>query len=187
MPTPTRPLVDTHIRTEFGDVLEDAAFHDVAGADRDMTYVPGFSDMRRAKDLELAGIASGRIPRHEAKLAPLPVNLHWTRTAKPSGAPDGAKQIGAGNAGYRTVHKDQIGKEAWLKSAPPGSTFDADGSIRKGDTILMVADGKQAARNSARKAAQTRRLTEDAQSAAGGLLAQKTRFTGVDPFVKKEN
>lgn len=182
-----RPLVDTHIRTEFGDVLEDVAFNDVAGADRDLTYVPGFSDMRRTKDLELADVAAGKLPRHEAKRAPLPVNLHWTRTTKPSGAPDGAKQIAAGNGGYKAVHKDQIGKVPWLTAAPPGVTFDPDGSIRKGDVILMVADDKTAARNSARKTAATRRLTDEATAASGSLLATKTRFAGTDAYVKKES
>ena len=185
-PAPVRPLVDTHIRTEFGDVLEDAAFYDVAGADRDMTYVPGFSDMRRERDLELAAVASGAKPRHEAKVQPLPVNMRWTRTHKPSGAPDGTKQMSTGNLGYRAVHKDEIGKEAWLKAAPPGATYDADGSIRKGDTILMIADDKTAARNAARKAAQTRRLTDETAAAAGGLLATKTRYAGTDAFIRKE-
>jgi len=43
-----RPVVPTAIRTEFGDVLEDASFYDAQG--RDVTYVPGYSELRRARD-----------------------------------------------------------------------------------------------------------------------------------------
>jgi len=181
-----RPLVPTTIRTEFGDVLDSAEFYDVGGADRDLTFVPGFSDMRRARDLELAGVAAGKIQRHEAKVDPLPVNLRWTRTHTVKGAPDGRKQIASGNLGYKAVNKSQIGKEPWLTALPPGATVDADGTIRKGDTILMVTDGKTAGRNVARRQAQTQRFNDDVGAAAGGLLSVQGA-KGADPFVKKEN
>lgn len=181
-----RPIVSTGIRTEFGDVQEDASFYEVGGADRDLTYVPGFSDLKRARDLEIAAVASGAKPRHEAKVLPLPVNVRWTRVTTPKGSPDGAKQMSTENLGYKAAHKDQIGKVDWLKALPPGATINADGSIQKGDTILMVADGKTAARNSARKQAQTQRLVDPASvgAAAGGLLG--VRGNGTDPYVKKE-
>lgn len=183
---PVRELIPTTIRTEFGDVLESAEFYDVGGADRDRSYVPGFSEMRRARDLALGEIASGRKHKSEVDLTPLPVNLRWTRTHKVgNGAPDTSKQIAASGDGYRAVNKDQIGKVSWLKEAPPGATFDADGSIRVGDTILMVADAKSAARNAARKAAQTQRLGDAAANAAGGLLDARKHAKGADPYVTK--
>jgi hypothetical protein len=181
-----RPLVPTTIRTEFGEVLEDASFYDVGGADRDLTYVPGFSDMRRARDLELAAVASGKKLRHEANIAPLPVNVRWTRTRNTRGEPDGRKQIAAGNDGYRAVNKAQIGKVDWLKELPPGAVIDPDGSIRKGDTVLMVADGETAKRNAARKAVATQRMSADVGAAAGGLLDIGARTQGVEPYIKKE-
>lgn len=46
-----RELIPTAIRTEFGEVLEDSAFHAPLGANRDYTYVAGYSDLRRARDL----------------------------------------------------------------------------------------------------------------------------------------
>jgi len=49
MPDTVRPLVPTAIRTEFGEVLEDASFYQIQG--RDLTYVPGYSNLRRARDL----------------------------------------------------------------------------------------------------------------------------------------
>lgn len=44
-----RPLVPTAIRTEFGEVLEDASFYTLQ--QRDITFVPGYSNLRRARDL----------------------------------------------------------------------------------------------------------------------------------------
>lgn len=182
-----RPLVATTIRTEFGDVIEDASFYDVSGADRDATYVPGFSDMRRARDLEIAAVASGRKLRHEANIESLPVNLRWTRTHRvANGQPDGRKQIASGGMGYRAVNKTQIGKEPWLTALPPGATIDADGSIRKGDTVLMVADAKNAARNVARRQAATAQLSEGVGAVAGGLLDVASRTKGAEPFITKE-
>lgn len=181
-----RPLVETTLRTEFGDVLEDASFHDVGGADRDLTYVPGFSEMRRARDTVAADVASGKLPRHQAKQTPLPVNLRWVRHTTPRGAPDSMKQIGAGNLGYRSVTKDQVGKQPWLKALPPGSVVQADGTILKGDSMLMVCDGKDAARNAARRQAATARMTQDAAAAAGGLLNIGANKPGLEPFVGTE-
>lgn len=183
---PVRELVPTTVRTEFGDVLDDASFYDVGGADRDLTYIPGFSDMRRKRDLGFADIASGKRQRHEVEISPLPVNCRWARTHEvKSGKPDGRKQIANGNLGYRTVNKDQIGKVPWLTELPAGATVDPDGSIRKGDTVLMVADAKDAARSAARKAAQTQRLGDAALSASGGLLDAAKGAKGADPYVTK--
>ncbi len=178
--------LDSIAHTEFGDVLEDASFYEVGGADRDRTYVPGFSEMRRNRDIALGDIASGRKSRHEVTVPSLPVNLRWTRTHKVgNSAPDSTKQIAAGSSGYRVVNADQIGKVPWLTKAPPGSTVDADGAIRVGDTILMVADAKSAARNVARRQAQTVALTDAVASAQGGLLSVAGRAKGSDPYVEK--
>lgn len=179
-----RPLVNTVIRTEFGDVLDSPELLAREGG-RDLTYVPGFSDMRLAYDLELADVASGRKAKHEAKFTPLPVNVRWTRATTPRGAPDGMKQIATANLGYRTATKDDIG-QPWLTALPPGATLEADGTIRKGDCLLTVADGKTAARNAARKQVATSRLTDDVAAAKGGILDIARSRKGTDAFVKKE-
>ena len=178
-----RPLVSATIRTEFGDVLEtDAALQH---GTRDLCYIPGFSDMRQARDLELAAVASGAKPKHLARIDPLPVNARWTRKTTPRGAPDGAKQISTGNLGYRSATKADIGQD-WLTELPPGAILAADGTIEKGDTMLMVCDGKTAARNAARKDAQTRRIDRETVAAAGGLLAVGSKKEGLDPFIRTE-
>lgn len=181
-----RPLVNTGIRTEFGDVLETAEFYQAGGQDRDLTYVPGFSDMRRDRDLAISDVASGKVDRRDAKISPLPVNLRWVRATTPKGAPDAMKQIASAQNGYTTVNKSQVGKTEWLKALPPGATVEADGSIRKGDLVLMVAEGKQAAKNAARRQAQTNTMVRSAEEAVGGLKALSGAAQGADPFVRQE-
>lgn len=180
-----RPLVAATIRTEFGDVLDDPSFRDPSSV-HDLVWVPGFSDMRAERDLEIAAVASGQKKAHEAKILPLPVNVAWVRRSSPRGMPDGRSQVESANAGYRVVHKDMVGKHDWLTALPPGATIEADGSISKGDVSLMVCDGKTAGRNAARKAALTRRMTDDAGAAAGGLLDVGARTAGADPYIRKE-
>lgn len=180
-----RPLVEATIRTEFGDVLEDSAFYDPGAADRDLSYVPGFSDMRKARDVELAAVASGKKDKRDAKIEPLPVNVRWARATDVRGNPDARKQIGASNLGYRLVSEQDKG-QAWLTDLPPGATITADGSIRKGDTVLMVCDGKTAARNAARKANHANSMENAAIAARGGLVDVGSRARGVDPFVTQE-
>lgn len=181
-----RPLTPATIRTEFGDVLDDPSFYDTGSIDRDLSYVPGFSEMRRARDLEIAEVASGRKHISQANIPTLPVNLRWERVSMPRGTPDSRALTESGNVGYRLVRKDQIGKADWLEALPPGATVDADGSIHKGDTVLMVCDGKTAARNAARDAALTARTTSEAARAASGLLDVAAKRPEVEAYIKRE-
>jgi hypothetical protein len=142
--------------------------------------------MRRARDTAIADVASGKTPSHLAKIADLPVNCRWVRHASPRGVPDGPKQIGSANLGYRKVGKADVAKQPWLTALPPGAEYAADGSITKGDCTLMVADQRSAARNAARKAAATSRMVSDTAAAAGGLLQTGAKRQGSDPFVTQE-
>jgi hypothetical protein len=88
--------------------------------------------------------------------------------------------------GYKAVNKSDVGKQSWLTALPPGATIDPDGSIRKGDTVLMVTDAASAGKNSARRQAQTRTMVTNAVDAAGGLLSLSNAKAGTDAFIKKE-
>jgi len=154
-----RELVPTHIRTEFGEVLDDPKFYETMGAAMDHTYVAGYSDMRRARDQAIAEVQRGE--RKWKDVPTLPVRLQWTRTSKViGGQPDNTKEVEFGSQKYRLVTKSDIGKE-WCKHLPDGASLQADGSIKKGDTTLMVCDAKDAARNAASNQKAIERMHKD--------------------------
>ena len=147
-----RELVLTAIRTEFGEVLDEPAFHGPLGQLTDLTYVPGYSDLRFARDQAVADAIHDRGDASKVNwrgIPTLPVRLQWARTHKVvSGQPDNAKEVQYGSQGYRFATKADLGS-AWLKSLPQGASLSADDTIRQGDCTLMVCDAKAAARNAA--------------------------------------
>lgn len=153
-----RPIVATAPLTEFGDVDETTAKEILTpgGPDRDHTFVPGFSDMRIRRDIAVSEHAKHRLAAGD--IPNLPVNLRWARAVRKNGETDG-KVYGHQTNGYRLVSKDDVGAD-YLSQLPGGCQVQADGSIRNGDCVLMIADGKTAAKNAIRKQVETeRRLT----------------------------
>ena len=174
-----KPLVPTMIRTEFGDVLESEAFHAATGAQGDVTYVPGYSDMRRKRDQQLKEVADGK--RSHNDVMHLPVRCHLTRTAKYSGQPDDRKSIEFRNQGYRAVTKDDIGQNDWITGMPEAAVVGPGGELRIGDTVLMVCDAKTAARNAAMVQMRTNQMIRETASA--DFLKLGDRHQGSDPTV----
>lgn len=175
-----KPIVPTMIRTEFGDVLESDAFHSAAGgAQGDLTYTPGYSDMRRQRDAQLREVHEGK--RSANDVMKLPVRLHLARRATYSGQPDNRKTIQFVNNGYRAVTKDDIGKNDWLKEMPPSATVGPGGELFYGDTVLMVCDAKTAAKNAAVVQMRTNQMLKDSASADFMKLGSHT--PGTDPSV----
>ena len=175
-----KPLVATGIRTEFGEVYETPEFYDQLTVQQDHTYVPGFSQMRRARDIALKEVADGK--RDQKDVPALPVNCRWVRCAKPlTSAPDDRKQITSESIGYRLVSKEDLG-QPWFSGMPLGAVEGPGGTIRKGDTVLMVATKERAAMNAAAKARRTERMTSDAPSTA--LKALGDHIVGSDPWTE---
>lgn len=173
-----RELIPTAIRTEFGEVLDDPAFYETLGAAMDQTYVAGYSDMRRARDIAIATELKERGDLSRVKWAnipTLPVRLQWARTSRiKTGLPDNTKEVEYSSQHYRAVTKADIGS-AWCKELPNGASFQADGSIKKGDTTLMVCDAKDAARNAAINAKAIERQHKDVPRAP--LTGNEAGFT----------
>jgi len=139
-----KPLIQSQPLSEFGEFPDSPEFNDPAAQDRDQTYVPGFGDLRRKRDEKVAEFNAGRIGRHEVPT--LPVNLRWARNQTKAGVPDSAKPFLHGRKGYRAVTKDDVNPE-WLTALPPGAQIGADGTIRNGDCVLMVASAQDAAKS----------------------------------------
>ena len=66
------PLIETQSLSEFGDLREQAQFYDPTGMDRDYSYVPGFSEMRRAHETKKGEYFRGEAKRSDVTI--LPVN-----------------------------------------------------------------------------------------------------------------
>lgn len=177
------PLLDTTPPPEFGAVHLDPNFADPHGANLDHTYVPGFSDLRKDRDVALAEVRAGA---RKAKDVPtLPVNLRWVRCQRSNGEPDNTKLWTAAQRGYVPVKDAQVGAEAWLKALPLGAVKDGNGMIRNGDTVLCVATAEAAGRNQARQQLRTKqRSAAAADTFAQELAKQHVAVKGTQPTVE---
>ena len=175
-PANVKPLVPTTIRTEFGEVLESEAFRSQSGADGDFTYVPGYSDMRRARDQAQKEVIDGK--RNAKDVPNLPVRLQWVRSVRINNTPDNRKPVEFGNQSYRNVTQDDIG-QPWFTGMPDGAVVEAGGEIRQGDCTLMVVDAPKAAKNAAAIQFRTNQMLRD--TAASPLMRLGESKPGSDP------
>lgn len=173
MSRPKRPLVPTGIVTEFGEIQDDpASFRDELGMNADVTYVPGFSDLRRAADMARA---EGKKP------LPLPINLRWVRRTRRDGSPTNERTVIVSRAGFVPVTKADVG-QPWLTSLPAGCQELADGSLGNADMVLMKQDAKTAGRRAAAKTVKWLENTTGNYEAA--LKQAGARIEGSDPVVE---
>jgi len=180
------PLIVTEPPPEFGELKTSPEFFTASGMDRDVTYVPGFSELRYARDAAILEVMRGK--RRPQDVPTLPVNFRWARCQNKKGDPDNRKVIRHGNRGYRLVTKDLVGEGKLLPEIPAGARWGADGTLMQGDTVLMVADAAQVARNEFEKRARTASATRGAEAgfaaaleAVGGKPA-----AGAAPFITKD-
>jgi hypothetical protein len=96
--------------------------------------------------------------------------------------------IRAGNRGYKVVTKDMVGEGKTIPNLPAGADFLADGTIRQGDTVLMVADASRVARNEFAKRARTQSATKGAEAGFEAALESVggRPTAGASPYIKKE-
>lgn len=175
-----RKLVEAVTLNEFGEP-DPTPQNEYEMLARDATYVPGFSDMKKKRDEAVADLVHGRLDDPGA-VKPLPVNLRWVRAYDVrSHEPDTTKMLSSDGKGYRPVNASQIGKVPWLTAMPPGAKKLPDGSIAKGDTILVVAEAGAVARNRQVQ----RGMVEDQLAAVGSAVQQQAGYYGTDASVSK--
>lgn len=161
MTTPKVPLLATQSLSEFGDLTEAAGYYDPSAIDRDATYVPGYSEQQRKTATELAEYQQGKRARQDVSFPE--ARLRWARNQNKAGQTDTTKPFSHGNKGYRLATESDVG-QSWLTHMPPGATKMADGSIRRGDTVLMVCSQKDAAKNELVKRVRTEERMTGAES-----------------------
>ncbi len=128
------PLVAVGDRDTFGSAKEQAAYQEFG---QDVTYVPGYSDVRREN-------AAKQVRRERG--TPVRARLQWVRAQTSSGKPDGRDIASWQAKGYQFVTKDNIGSLGF--EAPPSGQLDAaTGRFLLGDTVLMYCPATVAARN----------------------------------------
>lgn len=144
-----RPLIVSKPVDEFGEVSAELLELDQNHVHADMTYVPGWSELKYQRDLALADLASGR--GTAAEVPALPVNVRMVRRAGINGQSDGRKLMMAFNQGYKPITKAHVG-QAWFTALPPGARELEDGSIvnAAGDCQYMYCEGPRAAVNKRR-------------------------------------
>ena len=58
-------------------------YYTASGMDRDVTYVPGFSELRYARDAAILEVMRGK--RRPQEVPTLPVNFRWARCQNKKG------------------------------------------------------------------------------------------------------
>lgn len=177
------PLITTAPISEFGDFdPQELADTRPQGLENDGTYVPGFSEKRVAHDRAVDQYYRGEITRSE--IPTLPVNLRWARIQRKDGKDDNVKPFSHGRKGYRFVGKSDVGSD-WLTELPGGTQWNAAGQLVNGDTALMVATARDAARNEAtRKRDLETRMTGITNTFAQNV-AQTGSYKGADVQVER--
>jgi hypothetical protein len=131
--------------------------------------------MRVARDTAVARYNKGEISR--AEVPSLPVNLRWARSQNKAGQPDSSKPFSHSRKGYRMVTAKDVGTD-WLKELPPGTIQNADGTLRNGDSVLMVCSAKDAARNEYNR----NRTTDERLNGLTDTLTQNLEQQGVKTY-----
>lgn len=181
-----RPLIVSNPPPEFGELEMEPGLLDHAGMKRDYSYVPGFSDLRVARDKAILEVLRGE---RDAKEVPtLPYNLRWARCETRKGEPDTRKVVSAENRGYRAVTQNDVGEGKLIPKLPAGSKFAADGTLKQGDVILMITDAKTAGRNEFAKRARTESAIRGAEEGFETALKQSgvQPSRGASPYIQKE-
>ena len=137
-----RELIATKPVSEFGET--DPSLGDMGDGKIDLTYTPGWSELRKRRDEEVAEWVGGT--RHGKDVMVLPGNLRLVRRTSVSGELDGKKSMAAHNTGGRLVTSQDIG-QPWFTAMPPGAKALLDGTIvnAAGDCQYMWWEAPQAA------------------------------------------
>jgi hypothetical protein len=180
------PLIITSPPPEFGELKESPEFHDQTAMNGDLTYVPGFSELRFARDKAIIEVRHGR--QRASEVPTLPYNFRWARCQNKKGDPDTRKVIRAGNRGYKVVTQNEVGEGKLLKELPPGAQYNAKGEIQQGDTVLMIASAERVAQNEFAKRRRTESATKGAEAGFAAALESMGGLPvkGATPYIKKE-
>lgn len=158
MATRSKPLL-------FGESLEkevERAFDasSYAAEASDPAWIPGYSEMIRARDILKAEYGSLTFRQRDKLLRDLgvteykapSVDLMWGRVVGLDGQENDNVRLDMRahkRDGYRVITKSEL--EALGYSVPESAHVEADGTIRRGDVALMAVDAERASANDKRR------------------------------------
>lgn len=133
---PRKPIVTATERSPFGDLTPDEV-KKFASTGRDRWFIEGYSDKRMQRELDL---------RDGKTSAPLTHRYHLVPVSSVDGRNISKGVSDKRQEGYRPVKADEL-KGLGINIDNGAYEVAADGTIRNGDSILMVTDAKHAAAN----------------------------------------
>ena len=180
-----RRIIVVNDRNPYGDEVDESTMED---ASRDSTYIEGYSDVRRQRELD---IRDGREP------SPLKHRLQWARGKSFDGTKNDGRRImhWQVNKRYEMLPYDDAIQMGYGVDKNPAITRGPDGLAYLGERVLMYAKGPVAAANLKKVdqeqqalMAQPRKRMEDATEEFNrntkGARAIPFDFVGEDPDEK---
>lgn len=130
-------LVQVDDRNPFGEEFDQSILNDPG---RDSTYIEGYSDVRRQRELDAR---DGKRP------PPLRHRLQWARAKTLDGMRDDGRRIMQWqvNKRYEMLPYDEAIKLGYKVNENPAITKGEDGNAYLGERVLMYASAKVAAAN----------------------------------------
>ena len=129
-------IIEVGDRNPFGEDIDASVME---SAQRDIFYIPGYSDVRHAREL---AIRNGESP------PPMPFRLQWVRAENTQGV-DRRKISEWKSKGYQVLSWEQAA-ELGLDIPSTPADKGPGGEVRNGDQVLMYAPKAVAAANYAR-------------------------------------
>lgn len=124
-------------RNPYGEEVDESLLND---AGKDSTYIEGYSDVRRQRELD---VRDGKRP------APLKHRLQWARAKSFDGQKMDGRRVmhWQSRKGYRALSYDDAMKLGYRVDQNPAIQKGPDGMCYLGEQMLMVADARTAASN----------------------------------------
>ena len=145
-----RIYVQVEDRNPFGEEFDESIMEDPT---RDSTYIEGYSDVRRQRELD---VRAGKDP------APLKHRLQWARAKTFDGARNDGRRVmhWQTNKRYEIIDYDEAVKMGYRVDLNPAILRGEDGRAYLGERVLMIASAKVAAANLKKVRRDTAELAE---------------------------
>lgn len=163
-----KPVVTARERSPFGDLTPEEVAK-LAGSGRDRWFIEGYSDKRTQRELDIKQGKPTAALSHRFHLVPI-TSVDGRNIAK--GVSDKRQE------GYRPVKAEDL-KGLGISIENGAYEVAPDGTIRNGDSMLMVTDAKHAAANYIAQQRRNQALEDAPKARLEEATARFNRSTGL--------